>query len=50
MEIIKRQVEDEFQGEFGEDAAIEVKTVENENTAENENMVVNESFAEESSM
>ena len=50
LEIIKRQVEDEFQGEFGEDAAIEVKTVENENTAENENMVVNESFAEESSM
>ena len=47
MEIIKRQVEDELQGEFGEDTAIEVKTVENEDTAENENMVVNESVAEE---
>ena len=47
LEIIKRQVEDEFQGEFGEDAAIEVKTVENEDTAENENMVVNESVAAE---
>ena len=33
---IKRQVEDEFQGEFGEDAATEVETVENEDTAENE--------------
>ena len=29
FETIKRQV-DEFQGEFGEDAAIEVETVENE--------------------
>ena len=35
---IRRQVEDEFQGEFGEDAAIEVETVENEDTAENEDM------------
>ena len=47
METIKRQVEDEFQGEFGEDAAIEVKTVENEDTAKNENMVLNVSIAEE---
>ena len=49
MEIIKRQVEDEFQGEFGEDAATEVETVENEDTAENEDMVENkvESVAEE---
>ena len=49
METIKRQVEDEFQGEFGEDAATEVETVENENTAENEDMVENEveSVAEE---
>ena len=29
LETIKRQVEDEFQGEFGEDAATEVETVEN---------------------
>ena len=36
METIKRQVKDEFQGEFGEDAATEVETVENEDTAENE--------------
>ena len=35
-EIIEKQVEDEFQGEFGEDAATEVETVENEETAENE--------------
>ena len=41
MEIIKRQVDDEFQGEFGEDAATEVETVENEETAEND-MVENE--------
>ena len=27
LETIRRQVEDEFQGEFGEDAATEVKTV-----------------------
>ena len=49
METIKRQVEDEFQGEFGEDAATEVETVENEDTAENEDMVENEveSVAEE---
>ena len=48
LEIIKRQVEDEFQGEFGEDAATEVETVENEETAEND-MVENEveSVAEE---
>ena len=49
MEAIKRQVEDEFQGQFGEDAATEVETVENEDTAENESMVENEveSVAEE---
>ena len=29
LETIKRQVEDEFQSEFGEDAATEVETVEN---------------------
>ena len=47
LEAIKRQVEDEFQGEFGEDAAMKVETVENEDTAENEAMVENEveSFA-----
>ena len=42
METIKRQVEDEFHGEFGEDAATEVETVENEDKAENEDMVDNE--------
>ena len=42
LETIKRQVEDEFQGKFGEDAAKEVETVENEDTAENEDMVKNE--------
>ena len=49
LEAIKRQVEDEFQGEFGEDAATEVETVENEDKAENEAMVENEveSVAEE---
>ena len=49
LEAIKRQVEDEFQGEFGEDAATEVETVENEDTAENEAVVENEveSVAEE---
>ena len=49
MESIKRQVGDEFQGEFGEDAAAEVEAVENEDTAKNEDMVQNEvkSFAEE---
>ena len=49
LEAIKRQVEDEFQGEFGEDTATEVETVENEGTAENEAMVENEveSVAEE---
>ena len=49
LETIKRQVEDEFQGEFGEDAATEVETVENEDTTENKDMVKNEaeSVAEE---
>ena len=49
METIKRQVKDEFQDEFGEDAATEVETVENKDTAENEDMVENEveSVAEE---
>ena len=49
METIKRQVEDEFWGEFGEDAATEVETVENEDTAENEDMAENktESVAEQ---
>ena len=49
LETIKRQVEDEFQGEFGEDAATEVETVENEDAAENEDMAKNEieSVAEE---
>ena len=42
MEAIKRQIEDEFQDEFGEDAATEVETIENEDTAENEDMVENE--------
>ena len=44
LETIKRQVEDEFQGEFGEDAATEVETVENEDTAENEVESVTEEF------
>ena len=43
LEIIRTQVEDRFQGEFGEDAATEVETVENEDAAENET----ESVAEE---
>ena len=49
MEIIKRQVEDEFQDEFGEDVATEVETVENEDTAFNEDMGKNatEPVAEE---
>ena len=49
MEAIKRQVEDEFQGQFGEEAATEVEIVENKDTAENEAMVENEaeSVAEE---
>ena len=49
METIKRQVKDEFQDEFGENAATEVETVENKDTAENEDMVENEveSVAEE---
>ena len=42
MEAIKRQVEDEFQGEFGEDNATEIETVENEDTAENEAILENE--------
>ena len=42
LEAIKRKVEDEFQGEFGEDDPIEVETVEIEDTAENEAMVENE--------
>ena len=49
LEAVKRQVEDEFQGEFGEDAATGVETVENEDMVENEAMVENEveSVAEE---
>ena len=49
LEAIKRQLEDEFQGEFGEDDPTEAETVENEDTAENEAMVENEieSVAEE---
>ena len=43
MEAITRQLEDEFQGEFGENAATEVETVENEDMVENET----ESVAEE---
>ena len=39
---IKRQVEDEFQGEFSEDAATEVETIENEDTADNKVMEDNE--------
>ena len=48
LEVIKRQVEDEFQVEFGENATTKVET-ENEDTAENEAMVENEteSIAEE---
>ena len=42
LETIQRQAEDEFQDEFGEDAATEVETVENEDTAENEDIVENE--------
>ena len=42
METIKRQVEDEFQGELGEDVAIELETVENKYITENEDMVENE--------
>ena len=41
MKTIKRQVEDEFQGEFGEDDATEVETAENEDTTESEEMVEN---------
>ena len=42
LEAITRQLEDEFQVEFGENAATEVETVENEDMAENEDMVENE--------
>ena len=42
LEAVKRQVEDGFQGEFGEDAAMEVETVKNEDRADNEDMVENE--------
>ena len=42
LETIKRQVEDEFQGELGEDVAMELETVENKYTTENEDMVENE--------
>ena len=42
MKAIKRQVEDEFQGESCEDDATEIETVENEDTAENEVMEENE--------
>ena len=42
LEAIKRQVEDEFQGEFSENAATKEETVENEDTPENEAMVENE--------
>ena len=41
-ESIKREFEDEFQGEFGEYVATEIETVENEDTAETEDMVENE--------
>ena len=49
LEAIKRQVEDESQGEFGEDDPTEVEIIENEDTAENEAVVENEveSVAEE---
>ena len=49
METIKRQVEDEFQGELGEDVAMELETVENKYITENEDMVENqvEAVAEE---
>ena len=43
LEAITRQLEDEFQGEFGENATTEVETVENEDMVENET----ESVAEE---
>ena len=42
LETIKIQVEDEFQGELGEDTATEVEAVENEEPAENKDMVENE--------
>ena len=49
MEAIKRQVEDEFQDNFGEDVATEVETVENEDTTDNQDMAKNkiEPVAEE---
>ena len=42
LETIKRQVEDGFQGQFSEDAATGVETVENEDTEGNEDMVDDE--------
>ena len=42
LETIKRQEEDEFHGEFGEDVATELETVENEDTTENEDIIENE--------
>ena len=42
LKTVKRQVEDECQGDFGEDVATEVETVEYEDTAENEDMIKNE--------
>ena len=42
LEAIKRQVEDEFQGEFSEDDPTKLETVENEDAADNEAMVENE--------
>ena len=41
LETVKREVEDEFPGEFREDAATVVETVENEGTAENKDMIEN---------
>ena len=41
MKTIKRQVEDEFQSEFGENDATEIEAVENEDTTESEEMVKN---------
>ena len=42
METRKRQVDNDFQGQFGEEFAMEVETVYNEDTTENEDMVENE--------
>ena len=41
LKTIKRQVEDEFQSEFGENDATEIEAVENEDTTESEEMVKN---------